>query len=254
MRGEVVRLETPLERGLILGTDGKRYEFNATQVRNSAVLSIGSAVDFVAMGDVARDIYQVTVAPVAPATPASVSAAAAPIPVPGMAPPQGMGAQQTVLSPHAPYAGELEVPADGLWTYFIRGLTKNYVQFNGRARRSEYWGYTLFWWIFVVGFVVLDVILSAMLSAATGTELILPIFTILWQLGTLLPNVAIVVRRIHDNGLSGWLYALKILDLILPIGSLIIFVLTLMDSQRMVNVHGPSPKWSVDGGVVGTFD
>ncbi len=107
MRGEVVRIESPTERGLILGADGSRYEYNSTQVRNHSVLEIGHAVDFIAMGDVARDIYQVTVAA---ATAADSSAAAAtPTPVPGMAPPQGMGAPQTVLSPHLPYAGGNEI-------------------------------------------------------------------------------------------------------------------------------------------------
>ena len=34
-----------------------------------------------------------------------------------------------------------------LFTYFIEAFTKNYANFKGRARRKEYWGFTLLYFM-----------------------------------------------------------------------------------------------------------
>lgn len=230
MRGEVLELSSPARAGLILGQDGKRYNYSAGQVRSDDALTVGQAVDFIGLGDDARDIYIVSM----------MQAAAAPIATPGQ------GAEQNAAAPAPAYAttGALIAPELSLWGYFIRGITKHYVQFQGRGRRSEYWGYTLFWWIFLVGAVFVDIAVSLTVSGATGSEAVLPIFTILWYLGTILPNIAIVVRRLHDTGNSGWLILIRGIDAIIPLaGTLVIFIFTLLDSKRETNKHGPSPKY-----------
>ena len=38
----------------------------------------------------------------------------------------------------------------GLWSYFWEGITSNYANFRGRARRKEYWGFYLFWAIWLI--------------------------------------------------------------------------------------------------------
>ncbi len=73
------------------------------------------------------------------------------------------------------YAGiKLAEPPGSLWTYFTDGLTRNYARFQGRARRAEYWGYTLFWWVFVAGIGILDLLLIASFPGVS-----FPIFSLL---------------------------------------------------------------------------
>jgi len=66
-------------------------------------------------------------------------------------------------------------------------LKKKYAEFEGDATRSEYWWYALF--IFVVGTV---------LSFVSGA------LAALFYVGTLLPSIAVGIRRLHDTNRSGW--------------------------------------------------
>lgn len=83
----------------------------------------------------------------------------------------------------------------------------NYVNFKGRASRSEFWWAMLF--LFILGFVVglIDAAISGGgfngdPSSALASR-VSPLTTIV-NLGTLLPSIAIVVRRLHDIGKRGW--------------------------------------------------
>ncbi|MBA4226829.1 MAG: DUF805 domain-containing protein [Hyphomonas sp.] len=230
MRGEVLKSDSPEGPGLILGEDGQRYRFSQLQVHNGSVLRPGSKVDFVPTGDEARDIYALG-APQAAAPQAGMAPGyAAPRPPP----------QPNVQSP--PYAVPSAVPAEGLWTYFTRALTTNYVQFNGRARRSEYWGFTLFLILAFIAVVIVDVFVSVavMDTDSYGDPGFLPIFTLLLALYSFLPSIAITVRRLHDQDLSGWLY---LISLIPYIGGLILLVFMLLDGKPAPNKHGDSPKY-----------
>ena len=55
----------------------------------------------------------------------------------------------------------------------------------------------------------------------------------------LVPALAVTVRRLHDTGKSGWLY---LLVLIPYIGSLIIFIFTVIQGDKEDNKYGPDPK------------
>lgn len=79
-----------------------------------------------------------------------------------------------------------------------------YVGFEGRAVRSEYW----FW---VLCAVIVSVVFQA-LGAVIGT--IAAVLGGLFQLGTLLPSVAVAVRRLHDTDRSGWLLLLLFIPII----------------------------------------
>ena len=80
-----------------------------------------------------------------------------------------------------------------LFTYFIEAFTKNYVNFKGRARRKEYWGFTLF-------YALIFAILGAFAFTGIGVILFLVVFV-----ATLPPSISLTVRRLHDINLSGWL-------------------------------------------------
>ena len=111
---------------------------------------------------------------------------------------------------------------------------KKYVDFSGRARRAEYWMFTLFSIVFAIAAIVLDNVLG-LVSEDTGYGVLYALFT----LGIIFPGWAVTVRRLHDIGKSGWWI---LVDFIPYIGSIWLFVLTVMDSQPGDNQYGANPK------------
>ncbi len=109
--------------------------------------------------------------------------------------------------------------------HFI-GAIKKYADFTGRARRTEYWMFTLFYLIFFLVTVGIDM--------ALGTTFIAAIFS----LGLLLPSLAIGARRLHDTGRSGWWQLLYFIPLI---GAIVLLVFFCQDSQDE-NDYGANPK------------
>lgn len=86
--------------------------------------------------------------------------------------------------------------------YFISVL-KNYAQFDGRARRAEYWYFTLF-------STIISVILSV-IGLTAGIQYLDSIYSI----AVLVPSIAVGIRRMHDVGKSGWYILIPIYNLIL---------------------------------------
>ena len=93
---------------------------------------------------------------------------------------------------------------------FVQAITsgfKNYVTFSGRAARSEFWFWVLFTFL---GGIVTGAVDGALFGvAAPGPEGMPaggnmgPVGSI-FSLGTLLPSIAVSVRRLHDTNRSGW--------------------------------------------------
>jgi len=91
---------------------------------------------------------------------------------------------------------------------------KRYAEFSGRSRRMEFWMWVLFTVIVSVVLGVIDGILgfsttrSSMSTSATGagfsTMSSIGILGGIWSLGTLIPSIAVSVRRLHDTDRSGW--------------------------------------------------
>ena len=111
-------------------------------------------------------------------------------------------------------------------------LTEKYCDFNGRARRSEYWWFCLC--NFVLSYVVN--IIGGLISPTVGMVL-----TCIVTLGLLLPGLGVCVRRLHDIGKSGWLVLLALIPLV---GAIILIVWFCKDSDRGPNAYGPSPKYN----------
>ncbi len=61
----------------------------------------------------------------------------------------------------------------------------------------------------------------------------------LYALSVFIPSLAVVVRRLHDVGKSGWMYLILFIPII---GAIWIFVLLLKDSEVGDNKYGPNPK------------
>ncbi len=100
-------------------------------------------------------------------------------------------------------------------------VMKNYAKFNGRARRAEYWYFVLFNAIF---YIILS-ILGGMVGA--------PLLGTLYYLATIIPTLAVAVRRMHDVNKSGWY-------MLIPIYS---FILAITEGDQGANEYGQDPKF-----------
>jgi len=113
-------------------------------------------------------------------------------------------------------------------------VLKKYAVFSGRARRKEYWMFTLVSTIFSIIAMIIDNILGASIEG-TG----LGIFNILYSLAVLTPSYVVLVRRLHDVGKSGWMILIGLIPIIGPI---LVLVLTVTDSNPDENKYGPNLK------------
>lgn len=231
MRGEVLHYDEDQGFGFITGADGNRYTFRREDLRRETTMARGTRVEFQPGGGQARDVFSIT-APVAdPASDASANAAAARA---GNAP-----AARASQARHFGRSSEPAEPTD-LWGYFWRGLTGNYFNFAGRARRKEYWGYCLFWTIALLAIVGIGIFIDVEMGNLDSADM--PAVTVglfgVFLLATFLPSLGMIVRRLHDLGLTGWLC---LLILIPTFGSLIILVFALIPTQGRENQWGPVP-------------
>lgn len=229
MRGEVLHYDEGQGFGFITGSDGSRYTFTREDLRREAAMSKGTQVEFQPSGGQARDVFairaQLGSAPAAQST---------------TQPTQHFG--RDAVAGSAPSASASAGPeSTGLWSYFWRGITSNYANFRGRARRKEYWGFYLFW----IAFFVLAAVAGLVADSAAGSldvygDIPAGVVTAIvgFVLVTLIPCIAVTVRRQHDIGLSGWFF---LLILVPYVGNLIIFVFSLIPTQTHENKWGPVP-------------
>ena len=98
----------------------------------------------------------------------------------------------------------------------IKTVFSKYATFDGRARRSEYW-----WW-------------TLMMCIAS----FIPFVNLIVALGCLVPSIAVAVRRLHDTGHSGWWFLLALV----PIVNLVLIYFFILDSETGSNEFGPNPK------------
>ena len=111
---------------------------------------------------------------------------------------------------------------------------KHYSDFEGRARRTEYWMFVLFNTIFTLVAIALDNILGITLQGTPYGLLYL-----LYALIVFIPSLALAIRRLHDVGKSGWMVLISLIPII---GGIWLLVLMVTDSQPGENEYGPNPK------------
>jgi|TARA_B110000914_G_scaffold220341_1_gene230260 uncharacterized membrane protein YhaH (DUF805 family) len=110
-------------------------------------------------------------------------------------------------------------------------LINNYMNFSGRASRSEYWFWTLF--TFLVSFVS-GIIDGFMFGSELGDPLWI---SNIIGVAIFLPGLAVIVRRLHDGGRSGWWFLLSFTI----IGIIPLIIWMIMEGQDHPNEYGEVP-------------
>ncbi len=113
-------------------------------------------------------------------------------------------------------------------------VLKKYAEFSGRSRRKEYWMYALINMVIVF---VIEIAGFAMMKNAVGMIL----FGLLgiYCLATLIPSLAVGIRRLHDTGKSGWWLLISFVPFV---GFIILLIFLVKDSDAGANLYGPNPK------------
>ena len=109
-------------------------------------------------------------------------------------------------------------------------VLRNYAEFNGRSRRSEYWYFVLF-----------NLVVAIVLGFADGVLRKIVGFGMLgmiYSLVVLVPGIAVSIRRLHDTDRSGWWLLLALV----PIVGLVLIWFMAQDSDAGTNRYGQNPK------------
>ena len=212
MRGAVYHYDKDQDFGYINGVDGKRYMFARSDLSHEVTLVRGTLVEFQPDDGTAHNI-----AAVASTTPSST---------PG---------QSDRTGENGP------TRSTGLWAYFLCTVSVNYFNFHGRGRRREFWAFWLCFILVQLALVGLGILVNLAINgfginAGKSSIGFLPagIFTLAFGWSW----IALVVRRLHDIGLSGWLVLICFIP---AIGGVAVLVLGLVPSQGRENQWGPVP-------------
>lgn len=110
-------------------------------------------------------------------------------------------------------------------------VLKKYVEFDGRARRKEYWCFMLVNFLIASGLLFISSVVGRISSEWTLNNI--------YAAAMFIPGLAVSVRRLHDTNRSGWF---AMLGLIPIIGFIILIVFFAQDSHEGENQYGPNPK------------
>ena len=128
---------------------------------------------------------------------------------------------------------------------------KKYLDFKGRASRSE------FWYFFLFSFIA-SVVAGGLIGVLTRPSDEVPIILFVVVIALFVPLLSVTVRRFHDFGVSGWMYCAFILPTvianfiqvtqpslagIIKLGTLVIFfVYVSQKPNKRKNKFGYIPK------------
>lgn len=102
-------------------------------------------------------------------------------------------------------------------------VLKQYVDFKGRARRKEFWMFTLI--SMIISYGIMGIAVAAKIPALFGLSQI-------YGLAVFLPTIGVGVRRMHDVGKSGWFLLIPFYNLYLAV----------TNGDAGENEYGPDPK------------
>ena len=111
--------------------------------------------------------------------------------------------------------------------WFVKCL-KNYANFTGRARRKEFWFFTLVYMIITTITIVLDLALKTY-GVITGVFI----------LAMIVPSISVAVRRLHDINKSGWYY---LIQMITKEGPILVLIWFATETKQESNQWGNPAK------------
>ena len=119
---------------------------------------------------------------------------------------------------------------DSIWEISV-GFVAKYVNFEGRASRSDYWWFVLY-------AVLVNIVTIGLDIAVFGT---IGIVNTLAQVALFFPHLSVGVRRLHDTGRSGWWL---LIGLIPFLGAIILIVFFVMKGEVQPNQYGNALRTS----------
>ena len=218
MRGTIEHFDPGQRTGYIVGEDAAQYTFREMDLPQIYSLPKGTPVDFTPLGSTATGINPLQGLPQA-----------------GFAGANGAGQ----AAPGGPPNYPAHVAQRGLFENFRLCMTERYARFEGRAGRREYWSFLLFYVLIAIGGGFIAGILDGVVGLIAGD---VPLFTtgfsVMLFAVFIVPSLALLVRRTHDLGWTGWLLLLFLVPLV---GFIFALIVVFKGTQPAPNQYGPGP-------------
>jgi uncharacterized membrane protein YhaH (DUF805 family) len=153
-----------------------------------------------------------------------------------MAPGYALGNSQGIPAPNR-LNGDRRPNQETKPVEWYRMVWQKYAQFDGRSRRTEYWMFALI--NLLISMALGACILVSFLSTrAFAVGIAFAVIAGLYSLASIVPGLAVSVRRLHDIGRSGWWL---LIDLV-PFGCIVLLVFFCLEGTPGPNQYGPDPK------------
>ena len=124
-------------------------------------------------------------------------------------------------------------------------LKQKYATFQGRARRAEFWWFTL---AFVLVMAVVSAVAGGVTAATQSGDGSVSVIAIIVGalggvvlLGLIVPAISVTVRRLHDLGFSGWWYLGPIIPIVGGFIAIYLYIKYMMRGDIGPNAYGPDP-------------
>ena len=203
MKGKVLDFSIQKGGGLILGDDGQRYLFVASEWQEQSLPLRDVVVDFEAAGKYAKGVYLLA-----------------------QAVPQIQAATPTVKPKPFKATDNKEL---SLLDLAISAVKHKYLLFNGRASRKEFWAVMLF--SVLISF-ALQLLYTLGFAISDNLGLLLALPFVIFALGMVIPQLAVSVRRLHDTDKSGWWLLLGFIPIFGTIALIVLFSLASSESDN----------------------
>ncbi len=115
---------------------------------------------------------------------------------------------------------------------------KNYFNFMGRSRRSEFWWPVLLYILVYLGVFLFATIGEAMFGENDVIYGIIGFVFLIFALSYIIPSISVSVRRLHDRNMSGWWYLLGFV----PFGGFVLLYFFASEGTQGANKYGQDPK------------
>ena len=197
MKGKVLDFSIQKGGGLILGDDGQRYLFVASEWQEQSFPLRDVVVDFEAAGKYAKGVYLLA-----------------------QAVPQIQAVTPTIKT--KPFKAATDNKEPSLLDLAISAVKHKYLLFNGRASRKEFWTVMLF--SVLISF-ALQLLYTLGFAISDNLGLLLALPFVIFALGMVIPQLAVSVRRLHDTDKSGWWLLLGLIPIFGIIALIVLFSL-----------------------------